>query len=899
MSIRNLDALLAPTSIAVIGASMRAGSVGTTVWRNLRAGTFTGPLYAVNPKYQEIDGAIAYARVADLPKAPDLAVLCTPAATIPKLVSELAERGTRAAIVMSAGITGPLKQAMLDAARPHLLRLLGPNCIGLLVPRLGLNASFAHADALAGNLAFVTQSGALLTAVLDWTKSRGIGFSHMVSLGDRADVDAGDLLDWLASDVNTRAILLYLESIESARKFMSAARGAARNKPVIVVKAGRAGGGVRAAASHTGALAGSDIVVDAAIRRAGMLRVDTLAELFTAAATLARFDAAHANDLVVMTNGGGAGVLAADAAERYQVPLAPLDDALIARLDKVLPATWSRANPIDIIGDAPVERYTATLRALLNDPRGPAVLFMHAPTAIVPSAEIARACAPLLRERPGRTLTCWLGDTALAAARRTFEDVGAADYATPEDAVHALAMLRTYRRNQALLLEAPNATSGEPDRDAASALIDRAIAAQRTWLSATEVTALLQAYGIPAPALRVVAPEPEAAIAAAHAIGYPVVLKIVSPEIQHKSDVGGVVIGLRDADELAAAATAMLARARSLRPDARIEGLLVQTMVKRPYARELIVGTSIDEVFGPVVLFGQGGTSVEVVSDRAVALPPLNVPLARDLVSRTRVAKLLDGWRDHPPVAIDAVHGVLVAISQMLADLPALMELDINPLLADANGVIALDARVRVSPEPHAGAKHFAIRPYPNELEEVVRWQDREIVVRPIRPEDHAMHRALVARIAPEDWRLRFFQPRRELSASEFARLTQIDYDREMAFIAVAKAPDGSNEILGVSRAIADPDNRNAEFAILVRSDLQRRGLGRLLLDKLIHYCQARGVERLVGEVLHDNLGMFALAKSEGFAFDPRQADHQTRRIVLPLSSSAQTSRRRGAERAA
>ena len=869
MTVRNLASLLEPASLAVIGASNRSGSVGATVWRNARAAGFKGPVYAVNPKHTQLDGEPVCASVGDLPAAPELAILCTPAPTVPGLIAALGARGTRAAIVATAGLDAATRQAMLDAARPHLLRVLGPNCLGLLTPGLGLNASFAHIDALPGNLAFVSQSGALVTAVLDWARERGIGFSHLVSLGERADVDFGDMLDWLASDRRTRAILLYIESIESPRKFMSAARAAARNKPVIVVKAGRAGNGLKAAASHTGALAGSDRVFDAAIRRAGMLRVDTLDDLFVAAQTLARLPRCIDDELVMMTNGGGAGVMAADAAAIAGVTLAPLDGALRDKLDAVLPATWSRANPIDIIGDAPAERYVATLRALLEHDAKATVLFMHAPTAIVPSDDIARACVPLLREHAGRVMACWLGGPAVAAARRRFEQAGVPTYETPEQAVHAFAMLSTYRRNQRQLLEVPPQTPpAVPDRDAARRTLDRARADDREWLAEPEVRTVLKAYGIPVVAGATVAPEPAEVVRAARVIGYPVALKIVSQDIVHKSDVGGVALGISDEAALMQAARGMLQQVRTRLPDARIDGFSVQAMVRRPQAREVIVGASVDPIFGPVLLFGHGGTAVEVVGDSAIALPPLNQPLARELVSRTRVAALLGGWRDHTPARLEAVCGVLVAVSQMLADLPWLAELDINPLLADADGVLALDARIRLSAQPSAGAERFAIRPYPDPLEELVLWQGREIMVRPIRPDDEARHREFFRHVSAEDMRLRYFQHRGPLPDSELARLTQIDYEREMAFVAVAQGADGRDETLGVVRAVADPDNIEAEFAILLRSDLHRRGLGRLLLDKMIRYCTAQGTRRLTGLALRENRPMAALARSLGFAVE-------------------------------
>jgi acetyltransferase len=888
MSIRHLDRLLEPRSVAVIGASDRVGSVGATVWRNLRAGRFNGPVFAVNPAHAALDGEAVFAAPADLPEAPDLAIVCTPPQTVPALIDALGRRGTRAAIVMTAGLDAALKQAALAAARPHLLRILGPNCLGLLTPHLGLNASFAHTDAVAGDVAFVSQSGALVTAVLDWAKTRRVGFSHMISLGEHADVDFGDLLDHLASDARTRSILLYIESITAPRKFMSAARAAARNKPVIVVKAGRAGNGVKAAASHTGALAGSDLVFDAAIRRAGMLRVDTLQDLFMAAETLARFGANRDDALTLMTNGGGAGVMAADAAALAGVPLRDLSEPLHAKLDALLPPTWSRANPIDIIGDAPVQRYTETLRAVLADRDAGACLFMHAPTAIVRSDDIARACAPIVREAAGRVMACWLGDAAVADARRIFEDAGVADYATPEEAVRAFAMLGAYRSNQAVLMEVPTASeNGPPDIAAARALIGSVLAEGREMLDELEAKTVLAAYGIPTVPTVAVDASADAAAKAADEFGYPVALKIRSPSISHKSDVGGVALNLRSETELRDAATAMLARVREAMPDAQLSGFTVQKMIARPFAQELIVGASIDPLFGPVILFGQGGTAVEVLADRAIALPPLNRVLARELVARTRVARLLAGYRDHAPAKLDAIADVLIALSQMLADLPELAELDINPLWADHDGVIALDARLRVSRAAPAGAARFAITPYPAELAQTVRWQGETIIVRPIRPEDEPQHRAFIEQLQPQDLRLRFFAFRRELPRSELARLTQVDYAREMAFIAIRTRADGTAQTLGVVRAAIDPDNIDAEFAIIVRSDLKGQGLGHLLLGRMIEFLAGRGTQRLVGDVLHENEPMRQLAASQGFVLDAAGSTIDALRYVLELPAGA------------
>lgn len=866
MTQRHLNRLLAPESVAVFGASDKPGRVGTTVWRNLAAGGFKGALAPVNPRLQALDGARCFSAVAELPFVPELAMLCTPPDTIVPLIEQLGTFGTRAAIIVTAGLTVLQKQAALHAARPHTLRLLGPNCIGLLSPHLGLNASFTQASALPGELALVSQSGALLTALLDWANAEQIGFSHLISLGEHMDVDFGDLLDHLAADRRTRAILLYIESINSPRKFMSAARAAARTKPVIVVKAGRAPAGIRAAASHTGALAGEDFAFDAAIRRAGMLRVDTLQDLFIAAQTLARFRDNHSRELMVVTNGGGAGVMVADAASAMGVPLARPGPALMQRLNAVLPANWSHGNPIDIIGDAPAQRYVETLKALFDAPEAGAVLFVHAPTAIVPSEAIARACAPLMAEHSGRVLSCWMGGHSAAPARRAFEAAGIAGYETPEEAVRAFSLMQTYRRNQAALRQTPSAsTQAEPDRAKAHAIIDTGIAAGREWLDEVDAKALLASYGIPVvPTLRVGA-SPQAAVDAARQIGGPVVLKVVSAAILHKSDAGGVRLDLRDEDAVRAAARDMLAQLQATRPAAPIEGFSVQAMVQRPHAQELIVGAHVDAIFGPVLLFGQGGIAAEVLGDRAVALPPLNRTLARDLVDRTRVARLLAGYRDRPPAQLNALCDTLIAVGQMLADLPEMAELDINPLLADEHGVVALDARVRLSSSAPSGMARFAVRPYPAELVRTLHWRGNTLVMRPIRPEDEALHREFLEACSPEDLRMRFFQAPHALTHDDLARMTQIDYEREMALLIVDEQAPGCPTTLAVGRLVRDPDNVDAEFALLVRSDLKGQGLGRLLMQALLDYAASRGTQRLVGHVLRENRAMLNLLKPMGF----------------------------------
>ena len=875
MSVRNLEAMFRPASIAVIGASDREGSVGAVVLRNLKRGGFKGALWPVNTRHESVDGGAAWRDVPSLPRAPQLAVICTPAATVPGLIADLARKGTRAAIVLSSGLRQPaadggpsLEQKMLDAARPSLLRILGPNCIGALVPGGGLNASFAPGQAMAGTLAFITQSGALATAMLDWAGEREIGFSHFVSLGDSADVDFGDMLDYLGSDPGTRAILLYVESVRSARKFMSAARAAARNKPVILVKAGRTAVAAQAASSHTGALTGSDTVFDAAVQRSGMLRVDTLEALFDAAQTLAWPHPWRGDRLAILTNGGGAGVLSADALALGGGRLAVLSDGTREQFDAVLPPSWSHANPVDIGGDAPVSRYIQALGVLLAADEVDGVLFMHAPTAIVPATDIAGACVPMLRNVAKPVLTCWLGGNSVAAARRSFAAQGLPWYSTPERAAQAWLQLAAYYRNQAALQELPGVEpdATAPRRELALSVLDEANAAGREWLDPAQAQAVMGAYGIPTVATTMALDADEAVKVAGH-MGYPVALKIVSLQVIHKSDVGGVALNLASAAEVRAAAIRMRQQVALARPDAVVLGFAVQAMAKRGHATELIAGLATDPLFGPVVLFGQGGTGVELSRDHAVALVPLNGPLARDLIGRSGLGRVLAGYRGRPGVNERALVDTLLKLSQLACDLQQVAELDINPLLADMQGVLAVDTRIRVRLPSQGAAVPPAIRPYPRALEQLLQVAGSELLVRPIRPDDAGRLHAFYANASAQDMQLRFFMARREVPHSELARYSQIDYDREMTFIVLAPADGAAAQpMVAEVRAVCDPDNIRAEFAIQVGSAWQGKGLGRLLLDKMVAYLRERGTAEIVGQCLPENTAMAALARQIGFA---------------------------------
>ena len=878
MTVRNLEYLFAPRSIAVIGASDRTGSVGGAVTRNVLAGGFKGPIALVNPAHDVIDGRMVCRSVAELDIAPDLAVICTPPATIPELIAQLGARGTRAAVVLTAGLNAPaadgssggtVAQAMLAAARPHMLRVLGPNCVGMLSPGIGLNASFAHAPARKGHLAFVSQSGALTTALLDWARERDIGFSHFVSLGEAADVDFGDVLNYLAADPNTTAILLYIESINAARKFMSAARAAGRTKSIIVVKAGRAPEGAKAAASHTGALAGSDDIYDAAIRRAGAIRVSSTTELFIAAETLARARPIAGECLAIVTNGGGLAVLAADALSLGGGKLATLSAATLAALDAKLPRTWSHANPVDIIGDAPAARYVEALASVLADPAVDAVLLLHAPTAIVDSTAIAAACMPLLSATRKPVFTCWLGGEAVRGAKLASLAAGLPTYETPEEAVTGFLQVVLHRRNRQSLLETPPSYADDLPRDAIAVrrIVDTAQGDARAILDEVESKNVLRAYGIGVVETRN-ACDVDEAVRIAGEIGYPVALKILSPDITHKSDVGGVALQLLSAESVAAEGERMLERVRSLRPDARIAGFTVEQMLLAANGIELIAGIASDPVFGPVILFGAGGTAVETLRDKAVALPPLNAALARDLIGRTRVAKLLAGYRNVPGADLAAIERALLGLAQLAADFPEIAELDINPLVADEHRAIALDARIRIARTPERGTDRFAIRPYPRELELLETIHGRLLLIRPIRPDDEHRYPRLLEATSREDLYFRFFRAIRSLGHADVARFTQIDYDREMALVAV----DG-DEIVGVVRAISDPDNARAEFAILVRSDWTGRGLGYSLMSRIIAYCRGRGIAELFGEVLSENARMLQMVAALGFSVSPQDRE--------------------------
>lgn len=719
MSIRNLDALLKPRSVALVGASQQPGSLGTRVLANLVAAGFDGPIYAVSPHPIETAAVIWAETVDDLPAAPDLAVLMTPAETVPAIIGQLGSLGTRCAVVLSAGVSqeSGLRQKMLDAAERSGLRIIGPNCLGVIAPHSRLDTSFARTQARPGRLALISQSGALVTAMLDWADRREIGFSAIVSVGDMAEVDVGDLISLFARDPNTDAILLYVEGLSAAAKFMSAARAAACDKPIIAIKAGRSPAAAAAALSHSGALAGAYDVYRAAFDRAGIVTVDTLTQLFDAAEILTAYRSCTGDRLGIVTNGGGAGILAVDALAGAHAELATLSKVSLAELDAALPVSWSHANPVDIVGDATPERYRDAISTLLRDDGVDALLVMNCPTAMAPAAAFAEVVGEAVQAARAAGISkpvigCWLGDANMSGARATLKQAGIPLYSMPEDAVGSLGYLLAATRARVPLIDAaPGNCQTLPDTSSAKAIIARARADNRTLLTEVEAMALLAAYRIPVVPMRF-ATAPETICDAIGGLAPPYAVKIVSPDISHKSDAGGVALGLSSRKAAAGAACAMETRIRFEHPDARIFGYAVETMVERKHSHELIAGIATDPLFGPLLLFGSGGTAVEVVADKALALPPINKAQARAMIEATHISKLLVGYRREPAANIEAVTDVLGALSAMAAELPDIVELDINPLLADPAGVVALDARIRISRDGDP-APRLAIQPAP------------------------------------------------------------------------------------------------------------------------------------------------------------------------------------------
>jgi acetyltransferase len=905
-----LSPLFSPNSVAIVGASAREGALGRFVLENMLASGFKGPVFGVNPKYDNVLDTPCFASMSKLPQTPDLIVVTTPAQTVPGILRDAGEIGVPAAVILSAGFAeiGAIGRARADEvsaiAKRFSIRLVGPNCVGIMRPGIGLNATFANAPAKPGTLALISQSGAVCTAILDWAATTEIGFSSVISLGGALDIDFGETLDFLVHDSDTRSILLYVEGIRDARGFVSALRAAARVKPVIVLKAGRHNAGSKAAGSHTGALTGNDAVFDAVLARCGAVRVQTSLQLFAAARLLANPQLARTakgSRLAILTNGGGPGVVAADCAIDNQLALAALSEATIARLNSVLPQHWSHANPVDLIGDAPAERFGAALDALVADANVDAALVLFCPQMAATADDAARAViasaqrAMTAHSKP--VFTAWLGGASILHARSLFETAGIPNFLTPENAIEAFSYLAYFQRHQEQLLASVPAAElmslAACEEAIAVAKHIRAMAAadKRTQLSEHEAKTLLAAFGLTV-AVGFDADTRAAALHAARKIGYPVVMKIRSRDISHKSDVGGVRLNLKTAQQVGNAFDEMMHDVAEANPGAKIDGVNIQPMLRFEHSREVLIGVSRDPVFGPIIAFGSGGVAVEAMRDTSLALPPLNVSLAQTLVRATRVDRILGAYRNVPEVNRDALNCALQRVSTMACLLPWIREMDLNPVLAHPGGAAVVDARIVIdadAPLTDSRYRHMAIFPYPVEFERDIQLKDGAALhLRPIRPDDADRERALITAMSDVSRYFRFLHPVSELSADTIARFTQLDYGREMAIVAIVSssptnASIGHGQFAGVARYYPNLDRTSVEFAVAVADEWQGRGLGNALMRVLIEAARSAAYVAMEGTILPQNQGMLKLATALGFSVEPTSDEVGTIKVSLAL----------------
>lgn len=868
-----LSGFFRPRSVAIVGASDRAGSVGRLVLENLLSGGFAGSIYPVNHLHASVLGRTAYPSVRDVPEPVDLCVVAVPKQAVGSILEDCASKQVSSVLVMSAGFgeQGPdglrSQNELVEFAKGHQMRIVGPNCLGLMIPTIGLNATFSKANAIPGHLALVSQSGALCTAILDWAELTRVGFSAVVSLGNAADVEFGEVLDELALDPHTKSILLYIEGLRDARRFLSGLRAAARNKPVVVLKAGRHATAIAAASSHTGALASADDAFDAALARAGAVRAHSIQELFAVAELLAAGRRLEAPGLAIVTNAGGPGVMACDRAADLELDLAELDAGTRTRLRDGLPSAAVVSNPIDLLGDATAERYQAALGVLGRDPKVKATLALLTPQAMTEPTRVAATIADAAASARGLTLACLMGGQQVLAGRQLLHSRGVPHFNTPEAAIEALSCLDRFRRNQQLLLQLPShvASHVEPDVASAKAIVAKALGANTEWLDTFEVRALLRAFQIPVlPAI--LARSGEEAAAAAKQLGSAVALKVSAVGLLHKTDVGAVLLDVTSQSEVQSGFELLRARALEHVSAEHFQGVIVEPMWRRPGAHELLLGVFSDPTFGPVITFGAGGVDVELLRDRAVELPPLNRDLAHALVQRTAVSRRLQAHRGQPAAHLQAVYDVLVRLSELVCALPQVVELDINPLLVDATEVIALDARIRIKAFEGSLARrdHLALSPYPTELVRTLERVGTRITLRPIRPEDAEMEAKFVRALAPDARYFRFMLTLGELSPELLARLTQIDYDREMALLATIETAAGELEI-GVARYHANPDGVSCEFAIVVANEWLRKGIGTELMHELMRCARHRGLKLMRGTLLLDNHDMLAFVRKLGF----------------------------------
>jgi acetyltransferase len=891
LSIFNLDKILQPDRIAVVGASDDASSVGFAVFRNLRR-SFEGDVLPVNRSRGSVQGVRARPSVGDLLDRPDLAVVCTPAPSVAGVIRDCGKAGIPGVVVISAGFgeRGPggkaLEAEVLQAARRFEgLRVIGPNCLGVIFPRSGLNASFAGVMPKDGRVAFVSQSGAVCTSVLDWAQEEEIGFSCFVSVGNMIDVDFGDLIDYLAADSQTEALVLYVESITEARKFLSAARAFTRTKPIVAYKAGRFPESAKAASSHTGAMAGEDAVYEAAFERAGIVRILDSEDMFDCAELLARQRVPRRERLAIVTNAGGPGVMATDALMARRGALARFSQSTMAKLNGMLPAHWSRGNPVDVLGDAPPERFAEAVAVVLEDDGVDAVLAIFTPQAMTDPAATAQKLTEVLSRAAKPVLSSWMGGGSVREGIRILNRANVPTYSTPEHAVRAFMYLVSFARRREILYETPRDVAVDLGSHRNELGKRRLRPGSEGILSEIDSKGLLEAYGI-AINRTTAAASAEEAVEASRGIGYPVVLKIHSPQITHKTDVGGVALNLSNDEEVRRAFQAVVAAASEKRPDARIEGVTVQPMRSASGGYEMIVGTKKDPTFGAAILVGMGGVAAELFGDRALGLPPLNERLARHMLESLRTWPLLEGYRGRPGVNLELLLETIIRFSYLVAELPQIRELDINPLLVTAEEVIALDARV-VLDEALIGQddikpySHLVIRPYPESFVSRRALPDgTSVVLRPIRPEDEPLWSALLDSTSTESLLQRFRQLVRR-SHEVAARFCFIDYDREMAI--VAEVSDGAErKLVGVGRLVADPDHQTAEYAVLVADAWQGRGLGALLTDYCLELAPVWGVKQIVAYTTMANTRAMKIFRKRGFQLDRKNGwgEVEARKVV-------------------
>lgn len=896
LAVHFLQPLFEPDGIAVFGASDAPGSAGQRIMANLIEGGYAGRLVAINPHHDTVAGRACYSDLKAAGTAVELAVIATPARSVAGIVRQCARHGVYGAVAIGTGFaeTGPAgarrEADLVKTARSAGLRLIGPNSLGLMRPRVGLNATLSTNRTDAGSLALVSQSGSVCTAVLDWAEAEGIGFSAVAAVGNAADVGIGDVLDWLAVDSATRSILVYMEGVTDARRFVSALRAAARIKPVIVIKPGCHAASLAAARPHLTAPPGADDVFDAALERTGAVRVPSISRLFNAARVLSAGRRPTGSRLAIVTNAGGPAVMACDRLADLGLSLATLSDATRQALSRSLPDGAPHGNPVDVLGDADPARFSDALSRVLEDPGVDMALVMATAQAWTDAGALAEAAADRAQASKKPVFGCWMGSGRVRAARESFLARGLPQFSTPESAVEAVADLVAYRRNQHLLLQVPGPLTDRspPELETARALIEQALADGRTLLDALESRALLSAFRIPVTRIGRAGNATEVH-ALARELGFPVVLKVDSPDIRHKSDVGAVRLDISTPEELEREYRAMLAEVGERCPAARILGVTVERMHTSHFGRELMIGVLRDPVFGPAISFGSGGTSVEVLRDRAVALPPLNEVIIEAMIERTRIAALLKRFADRPAIDLRALEQVLLRVSEMICLLPEIRDLDINPLIADERGLVAVDVRVTIGKnESLRRYGHMAIHPYPAELVGEFRLDDGQVLtVRPIRPEDAAIEQAFVRALSDESRYYRFMQVVHELTPQMLARFTQIDYDREMALIAVREDDQGGEQQLAVARYTVDPDPSSCEFALTVADDWQGRGIGRHLMQTLMRVARERGVRRMHGEVLAGNTHMLGLMQHLEFTIRASADDPDLKRVERMLDSTA------------